>query len=100
VTGNRSCVTGVTAPAGSSHDVFGDATCGVTGAGVVTSADGVALGPLADNGGPVPTRLPGAGSVLVDALPPAACAVATDARGVSRPQGAGCDIGAVEVAAS
>jgi hypothetical protein len=94
--GQRSCVAGVTAPSGS-YDVFGDATCAVTGPGVRTSADGVALGPLQENGGPVTTRLPGAGSVLVDAVPPAACAVPTDARGVTRPQGAGCDIGAVEV---
>lgn len=98
--GNRSCVAGVTAPAGSAYDVFGDTTCQVTGAGVVTSADGVALGPLAAGGGPVPTRPPGAGSVLIDAIPAAACAVAADARGVRRPQGAGCDIGAVEVAAN
>jgi hypothetical protein len=94
--GQRSCVAGVTAADGS-YDVFGDATCAVTGPGVRTSADGVALEPLDENGGPVTTRLPGPGSVLVDAVPLAACAVPVDARGVTRPQGAGCDIGAVEV---
>jgi hypothetical protein len=69
----------------------------VTGPGVVTTADGVALGALADNGGPAPTQLPGAGSVLVDAQP--TCAVPADARGITRPQGPACDIGAVEVTA-
>ena len=65
-----------------------------------TTADGIALGPLAANGGPVQTRAPGAGSTLVDVIPPAECAVPVDARGVARPQGPACDIGAVEVQAS
>jgi hypothetical protein len=95
--GQRSCVAGATSPGGSSYDVFGDTTCNVTGAGVLTTAAGVTLGPLADNGGPVPTRLPGPGDLL-DVMPPAACGAPADARGVTRPQGPGCDIGAVEVA--
>ena len=57
------------------------------------------LGPLASNGGPTQTRLPLAGSPLLDAIPAAACApdVSVDQRGVARPQGGFCDIGAVEV---
>jgi hypothetical protein len=57
------------------------------------------LGPLADNGGPTQTRLPQQGSPLLDAIPAAECApeIATDQRGVARPQGGFCDIGAVEV---
>jgi hypothetical protein len=36
---------------------------------------------------------------LIDAVPLGDwCAQSVDARGISRPQGAGCDIGAVEVA--
>jgi hypothetical protein len=35
-------------------------------------------------------------SVAVDAIPPADCAVSTDQRGVLRPQGTNCDIGAFE----
>lgn len=60
------------------------------------------LGALADNGGTTPTRLPAGTSPLVDAIPTADCdpAIATDQRGVARPQGDGCDIGAVEVAAA
>jgi hypothetical protein len=61
------------------------------------------LGPLADNGGLAATRLPGAGSPLIDAIPVDACqadgasGITTDERGVARPQAGGCDIGAVEV---
>jgi hypothetical protein len=62
------------------------------------------LGPLADNGGPTQTHALIAGSPAIEtgnpALPGsggAACA-ATDQRGVTRPQGARCDIGAFEAA--
>lgn len=55
------------------------------------------LGPLADNGGPTPTRHPLDGSPLLDA-DPACPAGEIDQRGVARPQGPACDIGAVEVA--
>jgi hypothetical protein len=61
------------------------------------------LGELADNGGPTPTLLPGPGSIAINAIPAAECLDAdgapltTDQRGISRPQGSACDIGAVEV---
>ncbi|NJL06725.1 MAG: hypothetical protein HC911_17850 [Chloroflexaceae bacterium] len=55
------------------------------------------LGPLADNGGPTETRLPGAGSPAINAVPSEVCFSTSDQRGVARPQGAACDIGAVEV---
>jgi hypothetical protein len=54
------------------------------------------LGPLTANGGFSPTHLLQAGSPAIDA---GACVVATDQRGVARPQGAACDLGAVEVGA-
>ncbi|MEX2255381.1 MAG: choice-of-anchor Q domain-containing protein, partial [Acidimicrobiia bacterium] len=63
------------------------------------------LGALADNGGPTLTMLPGPASPLIDAIPAGACqddgaaGVATDQRGITRPQAVGCDIGAVEVEA-
>ncbi len=57
------------------------------------------LGALAYNGGLTQTRLPGAGSSAIDAGNNSTCAI-TDQRGVPRPQGAVCDIGAVEVAAA
>lgn len=57
-----------------------------------------ALGPLQDNGGPTLTHVPGPVSAAIDAT---VCAgtVIDDQRGVARPQGATCDIGAVEVRA-
>ena len=54
------------------------------------------LGPLADNGGPTKTHLPRAGSPVLDQVPTEHCTLTTDQRGVGRPQGAACDIGAVE----
>ena len=58
------------------------------------------LGPLQDNGGAAPTLLPGIGGSALDAGDPATCGTApfdTDQRGVARPQGPACDIGAVEL---
>jgi hypothetical protein len=63
------------------------------------------LGPLGNNGGPGPTRLPQPGSLLIDAIPPASCqsdgasGITTDERSLPRPEVTGglCDIGAVEV---
>jgi CSLREA domain-containing protein len=53
------------------------------------------LGPLADNGGPTQTMALGVGSPAIDAGDDATCE-AVDQRGVSRPQGVHCDIGAYE----
>lgn len=53
------------------------------------------LGALADNGGPTETMALGPGSAAIDAAVSATCP-ATDQRGVARPFGAGCDIGAYE----
>jgi hypothetical protein len=50
---------------------------------------------LANNGGPTQTMLPLADSPAIDGGSDADCP-ATDQRGVNRPQGAHCDIGAVE----
>lgn len=58
------------------------------------------LGPLQDNGGAAPSLLPGLGGSALDAGDPAACGAApydTDQRGVARPQGTACDLGAVEL---
>jgi len=61
--------------------------------------DNLQLGPLQDNGGPTMTVLPLPGSPAIDGADGANCP-ATDQRGVQRPQGVGCDIGAVEVTAA
>jgi CSLREA domain-containing protein len=51
---------------------------------------------LQDNGGPTETIMLQPGSPAINTAVPANCP-ATDQRGVGRPQGAGCDMGAVEV---
>ena len=51
---------------------------------------------LANNGGPTRTHALIAGSPAIDASPDDADCAATDQRGVTRPQGAACDIGAFE----
>jgi hypothetical protein len=62
--------------------------------GPITTAD-PQLGALAANGGPVQTMLPAASSPAIDAGSEGC--PATDARGVARPQGAACDLGAAEL---
>ena len=54
------------------------------------------LGLLQDNGGPTLTHALLPGSPAIDRIPVGNCGVATDQRGVARPQGAACDIGAYE----
>jgi hypothetical protein len=72
---------------------FPNATCGST----IPVADPL-LGPLQDNGGPTLTHALLSGSPPIDAVPVANCSEApTDQRGVTRPQGPACDIGAFEV---
>ena len=58
----------------------------------------IALGPLANNGGPTPTRLPGALSIAINAGRESFC-TATDQRHFARAD-ASCDIGAVELGAT
>lgn len=54
---------------------------------------------LQNNGGDIETHALVPGSPAIDAVPATACAAATDQRGVSRPQGSDCDIGAFELEA-
>jgi beta-glucanase (GH16 family) len=75
------------------HNVLTDATCAPTATDQVVGS--ALLGPLADNGGPTPTHALLAGSPAIDTGDPALCP-ATDQRGVARPQGPVCDVGAVE----
>ncbi|HUP42200.1 MAG TPA: choice-of-anchor Q domain-containing protein, partial [Thermoanaerobaculia bacterium] len=65
--------------------------------GTATLSDDPQLSPLADNGGPTETMAIGTASPAFDAA--GACPPpATDQRGVARPQGAACDLGAFELA--
>jgi hypothetical protein len=79
---------------GSGGSANWNAILGIDGGGNL-DADPL-LGALADNGGSTQTFLPGTGSSAFDTANSATCP-ATDQRGISRPQGAGCDIGAVEI---
>ena len=74
-------------------NVFTDGTCfPVAGDQQVADAG---LGALADNGGPTFTHALLAGSPAIDAAVGSCPDV--DQRGVSRPQGGGCDVGAFEL---
>jgi hypothetical protein len=76
-----------------------DNTCALSATGSHNSVD-PELGSLADNGGPTETMLPGTGSPVIDAIASSSpLCQHTDQRGVRRPAGSGCDIGAVEVSA-
>jgi Right handed beta helix region len=55
------------------------------------------LGGLTNNGGPTPTMALLEGSPAINAIPGCNGGPATDQRGVSRPQGIACDIGAFEL---
>jgi hypothetical protein len=74
------------------NNLDGDGSCGPSA--LTTAAP--QLGPLQDNGGSTPTHAPVPGSLAVDGGSTAP-APATDQRGVTRPQGAAADIGAVEL---
>ena len=85
------------------HNLAEDATCPALSQPGDQQGAVPLLGPLADNGGPTWTHLPSTGSPLLDAIPAGTAGLcdgvaATDQRGVTRPQGVGCDVGAVEVA--
>jgi beta-glucanase (GH16 family) len=75
------------------HNLITDASCFPVASDLVVSD--ALIGPLAANGGPTPTHALLDGSPAIDAADTAACPP-TDQRGVHRPQGRGCDIGAFE----
>jgi hypothetical protein len=77
-------------------NVESSTTCGFKAATDAQDAD-PGLGPLAANGGATRTMAIGKTSPAFDAAVANACA-ATDQRGIARPQFAGCDSGAFELA--
>ena len=76
------------------HNLAGDATCGLTQVGDRQGLN-PQLGALSDNGGPTLTHLPQADSPPINSARDETCPPA-DQRGVPRPGGEACDIGAVE----
>jgi CSLREA domain-containing protein len=84
---------------GQGYNLDSGTSCNLSRTTDLTATDPL-LGPLADNGGPTPTLalLPGSpaidhGGTSTNGCPP------TDQRGVTRPQGPACDIGAYEAQA-
>ena len=80
------------------HNIDTDGSCFLAAAGDRPKTD-PRLGRLADNGGPTRTLALLAGSPAIDAGGGKDCPKA-DQRGTPRPQGAACDIGAFELAAT
>ncbi len=82
------------------HNLDSDGSCNLTALGDIPNGN-ANLGPLQDNGGLTETHAPLPGSDALDAGDDAICAGdpinGVDQRGVSRPQGAACDIGAFEL---
>jgi len=90
----------VASTTGDAYNIDGDGSCGLSGSDQPSTAP--LLGPLADNGGPTFTHALLAGSPAIDMGSPAApcsggtACEATDQRGVTRPDGSRCDVGAFE----
>lgn len=82
-------------PTSAGRNVEAATSCGFDEPGDQQNTDAL-LGPLADNGGAVPTALPAPGSPAIDTGP---CTLAVDGRWLPRPAGGSCDSGAVEVQA-
>jgi hypothetical protein len=90
--------------ASNGYNLSTDSSCVLTGTGDKTStAAGLDPSGLLNNGGSTQTIALLSTSAAVDAIPAASCTdvngntVTTDQRGVTRPQGTGCDIGAFEL---
>ena len=75
------------------HNLIQDASCNPVASDLIIGD--ALIGPLANNGGPTFTHALLPGSPAIDMADNALCP-ATDQRGVARPQGPTCDIGAYE----
>jgi hypothetical protein len=92
--GTRDCHVKDQVIASLGHNIDSDGSCFLTAKGDQPKTD-PRLGPLADNGGPTRTQALLAGSPAIDAGDADQCPKA-DQRGIARPQGVACDIGAFE----
>jgi uncharacterized repeat protein (TIGR01451 family) len=94
---------GFTASSDGGYNLEDGTSCGFTAANNSLSNTDPLLDPagLKDNGGPTQTIALQPGSPAIDAISPSAngcgTTITTDQRGITRPQGSGCDIGAFEV---
>ena len=82
-------------PVISDYTIDSDGSCGLVGVGDISASATItpSLGALANNGGTTFTHALLAGSPAIDT---GVCVNATDQRGIIRPQGVACDIGAYE----
>ena len=100
--GGANCDLNATTTTSNGFNFSDDASCGFSAGTDHQNAGDPKLGTLANNGGPTLTRLPLAGSPLIDAIPAAHCSddgASTISpwsirSGFPDPRGAGCEIGA------
>ena len=81
------------------YNIDSDNSCSLTAVGDLPNTNPL-LGTLQNNGGPTETQALLTGSPAIDAGNPDCPPPATDQRGVTRPQGTQCDIGAFELQVS
>jgi hypothetical protein len=86
---NAAC-SGFTSVFGQGVNMDTDGSCNIT----TVTPNNLKLGPLANNGGSTQTHALGSGSVAINAA--AGDCPVNDQRGIHRPQGSGCDVGAYE----
>ncbi len=72
-------------------------SCGFDERGDLLDVSSLEIGPLTNNGGPTLTHALQPDSVAVDRIPSSECNITHDQRGVARPQGDACDVGAFEL---
>ncbi len=99
--GGGDCVAGKSNPiTDGGYNLDDDGSCGFTSANSLSDNKNGNRGPLSNNGGPTLTIPLLSGSAAIDAIPLLAngcgTTILTDQRGVLRPQGSACDIGAFE----
>jgi hypothetical protein len=92
VRGSGTLCSGVTS---AGYNIASDSSCSLT-LGTDHPTTDPQLGTFGDHGGPTATYDLSVGSPAINAIPAGSCSPSVDQRGVSRPQGAGCDIGAFE----
>ncbi len=95
-TGNGEECGGAAAIISQGHNLHADGSCGTAVQSDIPFGN-AALLPLSDNGGPGKTHALTADSDAIDAGDCNNGTLSKDQRGVSRPQGSGCDIGAFEL---
>jgi len=79
------------------YNLIGDTTgCSLTTHSTDLLNQAALFDALADNGNDTQTHALLPGSPAIDAIPTHSCILAADQRGIARPQGSGCDIGAFE----